>query len=267
MNCQPFTRWSAISGPFCLLVLVIVAMPGAYAVLPDEIQVYTDDIDKPGQFGLELHLNTTPSGRSTPDYPGEITPWHGIRVTPEFSYGLPHNLELGLYLPFVRDASGTTYLAGTKVRLKWLPLRPEDGGEGWFLGVNIELSRVPVRFEQAGSLLELRPILGFRSGRWMVSVNPVLDWDLAGPEPGGAPVFTPALKIAWTVAPGIAIGPEYYAVLGKINDILPPAQQSDTLFLALDAEWKNWAINFGVGRGLNNATDQWTVKAIIGIAF
>ena len=114
---------------------------------------------------------------------------------------------------------------------------------------------------------QLRPILGFRSGRWLVSVNPVLDWALAGPERGGAPVFTPALKIAWTVAPGIAIGPEYYAVLGRINHILPPAQQSDTLFLALDAEWKNWAINFGVGRGLTNAADQWTVKAIIGFPF
>jgi hypothetical protein len=29
----------------------------------------------------------------------------------------------------------------TKARLKWLPLRPEDGGDGWLLGVNIELSR------------------------------------------------------------------------------------------------------------------------------
>ena len=58
-----------------------------------------------------------------------------------------------------------------------------------------------------------------------------------------------------------------FTARGKINDIRPPAQQSNTLFLALDAEWKNWAINFGVGRGLNNATDQWTVKAIIGIAF
>jgi hypothetical protein len=35
----------------------------------------------------------------------------------------------------------------------------------------------------------------------------------------------------------------------------------------LDAEWKNWAFNFGVGRGLNSATDQWTVKAILGITF
>ena len=33
------------------------------------------------------------------------------------------------------------------------------------------------------------------------------------------------------------------------------------------AEWKNWEINFDVWRGLNNATDRWMVKAIIGIAF
>jgi len=35
----------------------------------------------------------------------------------------------------------------------------------------------------------------------------------------------------------------------------------------LNAEWKNWEINFDVWRGLNNASDRWTVKAIIGIAF
>jgi hypothetical protein len=126
-DCQPFARWSAISGRFaCSCWLSCDA--GCIRSAADEIQVYTDDIDKPGQFGLELHLNTTPSGRSTPDYPGEVTPRHGIRVTPEFSYGLPHNLELGLYLPFVRDANGTTYLAGTKVRLKWLLCDPRTVG-------------------------------------------------------------------------------------------------------------------------------------------
>jgi hypothetical protein len=78
---------------------------------------------------------------------------------------------------------------------------------------------------------------------------------------------SPALKIAWTVAPGIAIGPEYYSVLGRTNDILPSPQQSHTLFLALDLEWKKWGINFGVGKGLNDATDQWTVKAIIAFPF
>jgi hypothetical protein len=41
----------------------------ARAAQQDEIQVYADDINKPGQFGLELHPNTTPSGRTVPDYP------------------------------------------------------------------------------------------------------------------------------------------------------------------------------------------------------
>ncbi len=50
----------------------------AHAVMIDEIQVYTDDINAPGKFGLELHLNLTLSGRRVPDYPGEITPHRGI---------------------------------------------------------------------------------------------------------------------------------------------------------------------------------------------
>ena len=78
---------------------------GAQAAQQDEIQVYADDINKPGQFGLELHLNTTPSGRTVPDYPGEITNHHGFRFTPEFSYGVRSDLELGLYLPMLTDGS------------------------------------------------------------------------------------------------------------------------------------------------------------------
>ncbi len=169
----------------CLLALLAAAScaPAARAALPDEIQVYTDDIRQPGEAGLELHVNTTPSGRSAPDYRGEITPWHGLRVTPEFSYGLTDDLEPGLYLPVVRDASGTTYFAGPRLRLKWLLVRQEDGGEGWFLGLNNELSRVAERFEQGCSLWELRPIIGGRSGAWLVSFNPVVDWALAGPAP------------------------------------------------------------------------------------
>jgi len=77
-------------------------------VFIDEIQVYTDDINPVGKFGLELHVNTTPAGRSRPDYPGEITPQHGLRLTPEFSYGLSHDFEAGLYVPLERTGDGMT---------------------------------------------------------------------------------------------------------------------------------------------------------------
>jgi len=249
------------------LWLVMLAAPEAGAVLPDEIQVYTDDIDKPGEFGLELHINTTPSGRSVPDYPGEVTPWHGLRVTPEFSYGLTHDLEAGLYLPFVRDASGTAYFPGAKVRLKWLPVRQENGGDGWFLGLNIELSKVANRFEQGDLQLELRPIIGGRTGGWLVAFNPVLDWAVGAPQPAAGPDFSPQCKVAYTVAPGVAIGPEYYAELGKVNGWLPPSDRLQTLYLTVDLERERWGLNFGIGHGLNAATDAWTVKAIIGFTF
>src|SRR3974390_1523492 len=110
-----------------LASLVAAAAPlpvVAPAALPDEIQVYTNDINKPHEFGLELHVNTTPSGRSTPDYPGESPPYHGVRLTPEFSYGLTEDFEAGLYLPTVLDADGRYTLAGFKLRLKWLPGKP-----------------------------------------------------------------------------------------------------------------------------------------------
>jgi len=120
---------------------MLLAAP-AVAALQDEIQVYTDDINKPGEAGLELHVNTTPRGRTTPDYPGEITPERGVRFTPEFSYGLTDGWEAGFYLPALRTPNGEYDVAGAKLRLKWLPVRGDEARGGWFAGGNLELSRL-----------------------------------------------------------------------------------------------------------------------------
>jgi hypothetical protein len=97
-----------------LLCLIASGAPlGARAALSDEIQVYADDINAPNEFGLELHANYTPTGRTIPDYPGEAVPNHGLRLTPELSYGLTPTLEAGLYLPTNRDATGNFESAGS----------------------------------------------------------------------------------------------------------------------------------------------------------
>jgi hypothetical protein len=255
------------------LARVVFAAVAAFAVLHasaamiDEIQVYTDDIDKPGEFGLELHINTTPSGRSTPDFPREITPHHGLRFTPEFSYGLTRELEAGLYLPYARDADGTTHFAGPKLRLKWLPLQPNEEGQEWFMGANFEYAWVAPEFEQSSRTIELRPIVGYRSRNWLLAVNPILGWALTGPDHDGKPDFSPAAKVARNVVPGVALGVEYYAELGKANNILPHSEQSHTLYFALDFDRKPWVFNVGIGRGLNGATDRWTFKTIFEIPF
>ena len=263
--CRKIRKWIARAS-FAAAGLICTAAP-TRAALIDEIQVYTDDINAAGEFGLEVHVNTTPKGRRTPDFPKEITPQHALRVTPEFSYGLTRELEAGLYLPYARDAEGTTHFAGPKLRLKWLPLQPNESGQGWFAGANFEYAWIEPEFEQSRNAIELRPIIGYRNKDWLFAANPILDWEFGEPNHDGKPDFRPSVKIARYLVPGIALGMEYYAELGKVNNILPHAEQPHTLYFALDYERKPLEFNVGIGYGLTGAADRWTLKTIIQIPF
>ncbi len=253
--------------PHFLMAGALSAHPAAFAALPDEIQVYTSDINKAGEFGLELHVNSTPSGRSTADFPGEIPPAHGWRFTPEFSYGLTPSVEAGLYLPFVFGEGGRNRFSGPKARLKWMPVRVDENGNGVFAGLNFEYAWISPVLEQATQALEVRPILGWRDEAWLVAFNPILGFDRAGPNRSGTPDFSPSLKVARTVAPGLAAGVEYYTELGRVNDFTPKSGQAQSLYIALDVDKAPWVFNVGIGRGLNGATDRWTVKAIFEVPF
>lgn len=240
----------------------LAASPVVLASLQDEIQVYLDDIDRPGDFGLELHVNTTPSGRSTPDYPGEITPYHGVRVTPEFSWGLSRDWEAGLYLPFASDADGHLYAAGAKLRMKWMALHADGPEGGTFAGANLELSRVQRKFDEAQSGAELRIMMGRRGQDWVLALNPVLEWDFGGPNRSGTPDLSFGIKAGHDVARGVMLGAEYYGELGRLNNTLPSSQQDHRLFAAVDVERSKVEFNFAIGYGLTSAADRWTVKAI-----
>jgi hypothetical protein len=249
------------------LLATLAAVPAAHAELSDEIQVYTDDINEPGRFGLELHVNTTPRGRRTPDYPGEVVPHHGWRLTPEFSYGLTPAWEAGLYLPLSRDAAGNTQLAGAKLRLKWLPLKPAEGEAGWFAGANGELSRMKKRFSESRTGFELRLMGGWRNADWLLALNPVFGWNLSDGMRSGTADLSLGAKVARSVARDVALGLEYYAGLGTTRRILSSGEQSNTLYATLDARAGGWDVNVGVGRGLTRSADDVTVKAIVGIPF
>ena len=244
------------------LALVLAGAAGLPAVMIDEIQVYADDINAPGKFGLELHANTTLQGRRTPDYPGEVTPEHGLRLTPEFSYGLTRAFEAGLYLPLEHTGNGANNLAGLKVRLKWLPVQPDEKAGGWFAGMNGELSWLQRRFEEHHWSMELRTMLGYRAAGWLLAANPVFGWTLAGPGRAARPECELQLKAACQITRGISFGPEYFADFGPLGRALPRAQQDDVLYAAFDVNLHPWVFNFGIGRGVTNAADRWTVKFI-----
>jgi hypothetical protein len=255
-----------MSSPLAKALHALALVPGlACAALSDEIQVYDDGINAPREFGLELHANATPKGRSVPDYPGELVPNHGLRLTPEFSYGLTRTWEAGLYVPTSFDSAGRGSLAGWKLRLKWLPLHGDDGASGWFAGANGELSRLERKYSESRESFELRTIGGYRADAWLVAVNPVFGWSLSPGYRSGAPDFSLGVKATHNVAEKVALGAEYYSELGTTSRILPLARQANTLYAVIDTAFKSLGINFGIGRGLTGAADKWTVKAIFAI--
>jgi len=244
-----------------LCAALALAAASARAELEDEIQVYTDDINKPGQFGLELHVNTTPDGRSQADYPGEVTPEHGTRLTAEFSYGLSDTFEAGLYLPTNFESNGHGDLAGYKLRLKWMPLKAPEGG-GAFAGVNFEWGNLQQRYSQSRQAAEVRTIFGWRNEDWLVSVNPTFGFDLSSGFDRGNPNFDVGIKVGRKVADGVMLGGEYYADFGGVKHFSPWNEQNHTLYVTADVDKGPLPFNIGIGRGLSPAADNWTVKAI-----
>jgi hypothetical protein len=247
-------------------VFSVVLLTSAHAELQDEIQVYVDDINDPGKFNLELHVNHTGQGRSVPDYPDEVTPDHGTRITAEFSYGISKTLEAGLYIPTNIESGGTLAVAGAKLRLKWLPIQPDTHG-GWFAGENIELSRLQQRFSQSRTSSELRTILGYHSDLWLLSLNPVMDWNLSPGSDRSNPDWNAGFKVSRRIAPGILFGPEYYSDIGHAGNVGRWQDQSNTLYLVTDVERGPIPFQAGVGRGLNGNADRWTFKLIAEFPF
>jgi hypothetical protein len=262
---MPSVSCRRAAGAAAVVLLLCAGAPAARAALPDEIQVYVDDLNEPGAFSLQEHVNTTPVGSEEEPRPGETVAAHGLRLTSEFAYGLTPSLEAGLYLPVVLDSAEQASLAGLKLRLKWVPLKPAEGAAGWFAGVNGELSQVAPRYEASRRGFELRPILGWHDEDWLWAVNPVLDFGLSRPDRSQPPEFQPSIKVARTVARGLQAGVEYYTDLGPWGHLDSWSEQQHQLFLALDLDRKPWNLNFGVGYGLTATSDRWTVKMIIDV--
>ena len=239
----------------------------ARAALPDKIEVDEGDVAKPGELGVKVHVNTTPSGGAVPSFAGEIATQHGWRVAPEMTYGIAPDFELGATLPIVRGMVGGARAAGARMAVKWNPLHPARDDGGVTASIQLEYGWISSRFEQETRVLDVTPALAWSDPDWRAAFNPALMFPLGGTDAGSRPRFNPALKLARRVGDGWWVGPEFYGGLGALGELLPASQQSQTLYLAVDLDREPWAFNFGLGRGLNGATDRWTAKAIVELPF
>lgn len=245
----------------CLLALLpLVLWPAAtLASTDDEIQVYNNAINAPGQFGLELHSNYVAEGTRIPAYNGDAPSYGSFRETSEFSYGLKKNWELGGYLPLLSHG-GITRLEGGKLRVKYL--QQEDSG--FYYGFNTEIGHSTKRSNEQPWNQELRPIIGYHGEKWRIAFNPVLGWSLVGRD-AFLPTFSPMLKISRIVVGNVALGVEHFADFGMIHKVEPLPHQGHNSYLVLDTTVANINVNFGVGNGWTQDSDGWTIKMIMGL--
>jgi hypothetical protein len=224
----------------------------------DEIQVYTGELAAPGEFTLTLHNNYTPNGLKAPAISGGVTPNGTLNGVPEWAYGATDWLELGLYLPvytITRDHHAYTESA----KLRALFAIPHADTLKFFYGVNFEYSRNANRWEPSLYSGEIRPIIGGRAGPVDVIVNPILDTAFDGL---GNLDFAPAIRVAYNFSPRWAAAIEHYADLGPIRHFVPRHDQKQALFAVIDYNGKP-GVEFGIGHGLNSATDRIVIKLML----
>jgi hypothetical protein len=251
-------RWFAFAAGVATLGLA-----GPACAAPEEIQVYMDEIGPPHALGLDVHLNYVPTGRVAPSFPGEQASEGRTRVTPEWSYALDPNLELGLYLPLMTlDRDGRFEAAGVKGRIKWVA--PKPAGQDWFWGLNLEVGRVRRDLDINPWNAELKGIWGVRKGPWTVAANLNVDWVVSGPEP--SPVdFQLATKAAYRLDAVTQVGVESYNGLGGGRGFGRLAQADHQTYLAVDRSFGKWDLNLGLGYGYGQPEDHWIVKAVVGV--
>src|SRR5664279_1680632 len=234
--------------------VVVVLLGSSAHAAPEEIQVYMNEMNAAGQFGLDVHNSYVATGHTIDDYVGEQQSLHRYRITPEFAYGLTRSFELGLYLPLAtidRDGLG---IDGLKLRLKFIA--PQQRDQIWFWGANFEIGVVDHGLDANPYNAELKGIVGLRSGRWTAAFNANLDVKVYGPA-SSSPSVDLDLKLSYLVIKAVALGVETY------DD--PFAFGDDSSFVTLDASLGGWDLDLGVGSGYGTNPDRFLVKAIVGI--
>jgi hypothetical protein len=257
-------RKSAWAGACAVTLGLALALAAGPALAADEeIQVYMDEMNKAGHFGLDTHVNYVASGERLADFPGEQQSLHRLRVTPEWSYGLTDHIELGAYLPLITAIDGKTSVDGVKGRIKFIAPRPET--QNWFWGLNFELGKVDHRLDVNPWNAELKGIWGTRAGAWTLAANANFDWAVKGPDKGPMTLQI-AAKATYDIVPDFAVGLETYNDLGSVHHLGGDlTRQEQALYLVMDKTFGDWDLDFGVGRGYGANPDDWTIKAIIGV--
>ena len=245
------------------LVLGLIHLDAAHAQI-DEIQVYTGEINKPGEFSITLHDNYTPIGPTRPAFIGGIVPNHSLNGVPEYGLGITPWLELGAYLPlYTVTGRGRALIDGTKLRA--LFVSPNAAERTFWYGVNFELSYNARHWDEVRYAAEIRPILGWRFGPVDLLLNPIMDLPFHGGP--GALTFAPADRIAYNLSQTWALAVEHYADYGRFANFEPLSRHYHALYGVIDYNRDPLSLEFGIGHGFTAVSEPLILKLILTRSF
>lgn len=251
-------RPSAVLLSASLALVVLVAVPSLAFAQADEIQVYDGGLADKGKFNLTLHNNFTPKGMATPAFPGGFATDKLLNGVPEWAYGATEWFEAGLYLPLYSMNNDGAKLDGFKLRALFAVPKADD--RKFFYGANFEFSVNARHWDETRFTSEVRPIVGWHLHPWDIIVNPIVDTAYDGLK---NLEFVPATRVAYNFSEMWAVAVEEYADFGPVRQFLPAAEQSHQIFGVVDRTNKFLDIQVGVGFGLTDASDKFTIKVIL----
>jgi len=225
----------------------------------DEIQVYDAAIAPLGAFNLTVHNNFTPSGSTSPAFPGAVVPDKSLNGAAEWAYGAAPWFEAGLYFPlYTITRNGGVLYNGMKLRA--LFVTPDAAKREFFYGVNFEFSFNTAHWDQRTYTSEIRPIIGTHLGRFDFIFNPIVDNSWNG---FSRLEFVPATRVAMSLSEKYKIALEEYDDFGRLTHFLPAARQSHQLYAVMDVNTRWVDIEAGIGAGLTGASDHRVIKLIL----
>jgi hypothetical protein len=250
-----------------VVALYGLALNSAYA-LPDELEIRLDDTTDEGTFGVEVTSNYTISGPRLQSDEGLRPGRHLLQLSPEISYGLTDKTQIGAQLFSSMGPNGGTRTDGGRFELLGVPIRPEDNDDdGYWLGALFEIGHLPSTLSANRTDAEMKILFGLREGRWLIGASPELGSKVPATGPVSQTELEMKLKIAYRLGSGASIGIEQYNDLGTTREIGRLSQRSQQTFCVLDFQRKDWNFNVGLGRGWNDYSDRWVVKAIVEFPF
>lgn len=237
---------------------------------PDEIVVFTDEFEKKGEVGYELHLNYAARARRTPDYPGEQAPYRVFRLMPEVVWGLSDTWNFGLHVPLSYDRNTkSTTIDGIKLRLHNLHIKETAKDTNYFYGVNYEISYYKPRITESRYNAELRGILGTNQGDWKFTINPIVTRALSDNASGKHLELEVFGQVMRSFGEHFSLGVEHYSSLGRLrNPTFGPQSEQISYLIAEFKTKSHFEFHVGVGHGWTSATsDKRVFKALIGLPF